>query len=228
MPIDFNFHPLKGESLNKVFYALVKIVSQQTKQDGDLEGSYQTHFAEKVLWLNSIENKREEPVKEKNSQSNPLFNRKGQSSHRLKPSVNKNSHLQETVWQIKMFFFFLPQSQNIYQRWLLRAQLCFRDAQKNFSQPAVASGRILFIWRGDLDANICLLQGRPPWVGTITQIEPPLFQKPRESLYPSLIAWRVLLRGKNSTPGSQNVPWGYLRKPSNEASKWMDQNVRCT
>lgn len=105
MPIDFNFHPLKGESLNKVFYAWVKIVSQQTKQDGDLEGSYQTHFAEKVLWLNSIENKREEPFKEKNSQSNPLFNRKGQSSHRLKPSVNKNSHLQETVWQIKMFFF---------------------------------------------------------------------------------------------------------------------------
>lgn len=45
-------------------------LSQYTKQDGDLEDSYHTHFAEKVLCPNSTENKIEEPYNEKKKKNN--------------------------------------------------------------------------------------------------------------------------------------------------------------
>ena len=79
-------------------------LSQQTKQDGDLEDSYHTHFAEKVLCPNSIENKIEEPYKEKKktTQSNPLLNGRGQSSVDKGFSQQKFSSVR--VWQMKMFF----------------------------------------------------------------------------------------------------------------------------
>lgn len=48
----------------------MKIVSQQTKQDGDWEDSYQTHFADEVLCPYSTENEIEAQCREKWSQSN--------------------------------------------------------------------------------------------------------------------------------------------------------------
>lgn len=54
-PIESDFHLWKADSLNKVFYAWVKIVSQQTNQDECLENSYQTHFVDEVLCPNSKE-----------------------------------------------------------------------------------------------------------------------------------------------------------------------------
>lgn len=86
-PIESDFHLWKADSLNKVFYAWVKIVSQQTNQDECLENSYQTHFVDEVLCPNSTEK-----IEEKLFQSNPLFNQEGQSSHSIKPLVNKNFH----------------------------------------------------------------------------------------------------------------------------------------
>lgn len=59
----------------------MKIVAQQRKEDGYLKDSYQTHFADEILCPNSTENKIEEHCKEKLSQSNTLFNWKGQSLH---------------------------------------------------------------------------------------------------------------------------------------------------
>lgn len=86
-PIQSDFHLWKADSLNKVFYAWVKIVSQQTNQDECLENSYQTHFVDEVLCPNSTEK-----IEEKLFQSNPLFNQERQSSHSIKPLVNKNFH----------------------------------------------------------------------------------------------------------------------------------------
>lgn len=48
----------------------MKIVSQQTKQDGDWEDSYRTHFADEVLRPYSTENNIEAQCREKRSQSN--------------------------------------------------------------------------------------------------------------------------------------------------------------
>lgn len=77
MSIDSDFNLMKVDSFNSVFYPSMKIVSQQTKQDGYLEDSYQTHFADEVLCPNSTENKIEEQYKEKQSQSSPSFNHRG-------------------------------------------------------------------------------------------------------------------------------------------------------
>lgn len=52
-----SFHILKVDSLNESSYAWVKIVSQRTKQDGDLEDSYHTRFAKGVLCPRSREKK---------------------------------------------------------------------------------------------------------------------------------------------------------------------------
>lgn len=73
LPVDLDFHLLKVDSLNKVFYAWMKTVSQQTKQDGVLEDSYQPHFADGVLCPNSAENGIEEQCKAKQCPSNLCF-----------------------------------------------------------------------------------------------------------------------------------------------------------
>lgn len=110
-PIESDFHLWKADSLNKVFYAWVKIVSQQTNQDECLENSYQTHFVDEVLCPNSTEK-----IEEKLFQSNPLFNQEGQSSHSIKPLVNKNFHQWETVCRKnkKDLLFFLFLNHKIY------------------------------------------------------------------------------------------------------------------
>lgn len=64
-------HLLKSDSLNKLLYAWMKIVSQQTKQDGDLEDSYVIHFADEVSCASNIrENKIQGQYKKKQSQLN--------------------------------------------------------------------------------------------------------------------------------------------------------------
>lgn len=77
MSIDTDFNLMKVDSFNNVFSAWVTSVSQQTKQDGYLEDSYQTRFADEVLCPNSTKNKIEERYKEKQSQSSPSFNHRG-------------------------------------------------------------------------------------------------------------------------------------------------------
>lgn len=67
MSIDSDFNLMKVDSFNNIFYAWMKIVSQQTKQDGYLEDSYQIHFADEVLCPSSTENKIEVQYKEKQS-----------------------------------------------------------------------------------------------------------------------------------------------------------------
>lgn len=143
---DLEFHLLKVDSLNKVFYAWMKIVSQQTKQDRDLEDSYWTHFADEVLCPHSTENEIEEQCREKTISIQASFNQRGQTSHWVKPWVNKNFHLKKQFGRKNVFDFFLFPIHKIHIKGCcFRALLCFLDAQKHFFQPALASGRILFI-----------------------------------------------------------------------------------
>lgn len=66
-----DFHLLKSDSLNKLLYAWMKTVSQQTKQDGDLEDSYVIHFTDEVSCASNIrENKIQGQYKKKQSQLN--------------------------------------------------------------------------------------------------------------------------------------------------------------
>lgn len=44
MPIGTDFKLLKVDSFNNIFYTWMSIVSQQAKQDGYLEDSYETHL----------------------------------------------------------------------------------------------------------------------------------------------------------------------------------------
>lgn len=65
--IDSDFHLWKVDSLNQVFSAWMKTVSQQTKQDGDSEDSDRTHFADEVLRPHSTESEIGEQCRETRS-----------------------------------------------------------------------------------------------------------------------------------------------------------------